>query len=41
MLMKQDLKEQYLLPECEVLEMKSEGVIAVSSPEYEDGGLLI
>ena len=33
-------KEQYISPECEVLEIKPEGVIAASAPEYEDGGLL-
>lgn len=33
-------KEQYLSPECEVLEVRPEGVIAASAPEYEDGGLL-
>ena len=33
-------KEQYISPECEVLEIKLEGVIAASAPEYEDGGLL-
>ena len=31
-------KEQYLSPECEVLEMRAEGVIAASAPEYGDGG---
>lgn len=33
-------KQMYLPPECEVLELKAEGVIAASAPEYEDGGLL-
>ena len=33
-------KELYLSPVCEILELKPEGVIAASAPEYEDGGLL-
>ena len=33
-------KEQYISPECEILQLKPEGVIAASAPEYEDGGLL-
>ncbi len=33
-------KEQYISPACEGLELKPEGVIAASAPEYEDGGLL-
>lgn len=33
-------KELYLSPTCETLELKTEGVIAASAPEYEDGGLL-
>lgn len=41
MLMKQDNKEMYLAPESEEFELKLEGVIAASAPEYEDGGLLI
>ena len=38
--MNKNVKEQYNSPECEVLEVKTEGVIAASTPEYEDGGLL-
>ena len=38
--MKENYKEWYLSPVCEVLELKTEGVIAASAPEYEDGGLL-
>ena len=33
-------KEQYISPECEVLGIKLEGVIAASAPDYEDGGSL-
>ena len=33
-------KQTYLSPQCETLELKTEGVIAASAPEYEDGGLL-
>ena len=31
-------KDQYISPECEVLEIKPEGVIAASAPNYENGG---
>lgn len=31
-------KEQYALPRCEELEIKLEGVIATSAPEFGDGG---
>lgn len=33
-------KDRYISPECEVLEMKPEGVIATSAPGWEDGGEL-
>ena len=33
-------KDQYISPECEVLEIKSEGVVCASAPEYGDGGSL-
>ena len=32
-------KKPYSMPECEVIELKSEGVMALSSlPDYSDGG---
>jgi hypothetical protein len=30
-------KQRYFSPETEVMELKLEGVIATSAPEYEDG----
>ena len=32
------LKDQYISPVCEMLELSEEGVICVSPPDFGDGG---
>ena len=37
-MIKTQTKDRYISPECEVLEIKPEGVIATSPGEWGDGG---